>query len=186
MDEELLFNKNKNLVYDVIHKYFQGLQTRIPGYDFEDIVQVGNIGLWKACKKFNPSLGYKFSTYAEKAIYNEILLIIRNNKRNKILNDSISLNEIYDNKGYETELINNISHYYEYEPLLSTSKLKTYIYNNYKDSKVKLNIIWSYLFKDITQKDIGIKYGYSQPNICRILNKFKKNLKQDIERNEFL
>ncbi len=32
--------------------------------DFEDLISMGNEGLFKAAEKFNPELGFKFSTYA--------------------------------------------------------------------------------------------------------------------------
>ena len=34
------------------------------GVDFEELVQEGNMGLMKAASRFNPDLGYRFSTYA--------------------------------------------------------------------------------------------------------------------------
>ena len=71
-DKEKLFNENTKLVHYVINKSFQGLKTYISGYDYEDIVQVGNIGLWKACLSYNPDKS-KFTTYAIRIIYNEIL-----------------------------------------------------------------------------------------------------------------
>jgi RNA polymerase sigma factor (sigma-70 family) len=44
---------------------------------FEDLVQEGTIGLIKAAKRFDPSLGNKFSTYAIPYIRGEILHFIR-------------------------------------------------------------------------------------------------------------
>ena len=73
---EELFAENENLIYHVLKK-------RFPMYYFdEDIRQIGAIGLWKACKRYNSHVS-KFSTYACLCIKNEILhhFRIQNAKR---------------------------------------------------------------------------------------------------------
>lgn len=47
------------------------------GYDYEDIFQIGSIGLVKAIKNFDPSFNVKFSTYAVPMIIGEIKRFIR-------------------------------------------------------------------------------------------------------------
>jgi RNA polymerase sigma factor (sigma-70 family) len=55
---EEITNRNLRLVVSIAKKYTH------PNMDFMDIIQEGNLGLLKAIEKFNPDLGYKFSTYA--------------------------------------------------------------------------------------------------------------------------
>ncbi len=43
-------------------------RTRIPNVDFGEIVSEGNMALLRSIEKFNASLGFKFSTYACRAI----------------------------------------------------------------------------------------------------------------------
>lgn len=54
-----LVEHNLRLVISVARKYIGNA-----GMTFMDLVQEGNIGLMKAADKFDPSKGYKFSTYA--------------------------------------------------------------------------------------------------------------------------
>ena len=53
-----LIQKNLRLVVSVAKRY------RNYGLPFEDLIQEGNIGLIRAVDKFDPDLGFCFSTYA--------------------------------------------------------------------------------------------------------------------------
>ena len=77
---EELFLNNMALVTTIADKHYK----KFIGYgiDFEDIRQVGYIGLIKACERFDNSKGVKFSTYAWKLIEGEILNFILQDRHN--------------------------------------------------------------------------------------------------------
>ncbi|CAM3122796.1 RNA polymerase sigma factor RpoD/SigA [Staphylococcus argensis] len=57
-----LVNANQKLVHKIASRYQKSISGSI--LDFDDLVSSGNLGLLKAIDKFDPSLGYQFSTYA--------------------------------------------------------------------------------------------------------------------------
>ena len=61
------------------------------GYDYEDIFQVGSIGLIKSIKNFNTGFEVKFSTYAVPMIIGEIKRFLRDDGPVKV---SRSLKEL--------------------------------------------------------------------------------------------
>ena len=50
--------------------------------EYEDLIQAGSIGLLKAADKFDESLGFSFSTYANYWIWQSILREVQNSGRN--------------------------------------------------------------------------------------------------------
>jgi RNA polymerase sigma factor (sigma-70 family) len=55
-----MMESNLRLVVTIAQKYYRMCQT----LELMDVISLGNMGLVKAAEKFDPSLGYKFSTYA--------------------------------------------------------------------------------------------------------------------------
>ena len=70
-----LIESNLRLVFSIAKRYIGC------GLDFEDLIQEGNLGLMKAVDKFEPSLGFKFSTYATWWIKQSITRALADNGR---------------------------------------------------------------------------------------------------------
>jgi RNA polymerase sigma factor (sigma-70 family) len=90
MTAEELFAKNKRLVFHML----KIVRPYGGGYMKRDWIQVGMIGLWKACQSYKPELAL-FSTYACNCIENEIKMEIRKvNSLGRKLHDTISWEDI--------------------------------------------------------------------------------------------
>lgn len=67
---ELVLN-NMGLVYSIVQRFLNR------GYEADDLVQIGCVGLIRASERFDLSYGVKFSTYAVPMIIGEIKRFIR-------------------------------------------------------------------------------------------------------------
>lgn len=85
MTEEEMARANMPLVYAIARK----LKT---GEDFEELIGAGNIGLLKAIRNYDESLGYTFSTYAFPVILGEMKRFLRDNGPIKVSRDLKELN----------------------------------------------------------------------------------------------
>lgn len=104
------FDNNIGLVYYVFNKFFYGHRDVE-----EDLVQEGLLGLWKACKTYDSSMGTAFSTYAVTVIKNEMGMYVRKMLRRPKkfrLDDPVDpkdkagvtfLNTIMDEREYERD-----------------------------------------------------------------------------------
>lgn len=84
--QDIFLYENKGLVHLVVNK-FKGR-----GVDFDDLVQLGMIGLYKAMMNFDNGIGIKFSTYAVPMISGEIKRFLRDDG---IIKVSRSVKELY-------------------------------------------------------------------------------------------
>ena len=76
MDAKKKFiESNLKLVVYIAKRY------TVSNIDFLDLVQEGNVGLFKAIDKFDPTMGYKFSTFAKFWIVRSISNYIKMNSR---------------------------------------------------------------------------------------------------------
>ena len=80
----VLIERNLRLVSHIIKKYY--VQTA----DQEDLISIGTIGLIKGITSFDPSKGARLATYAARCIENEILMSLRQSRKQQC---DVSLDE---------------------------------------------------------------------------------------------
>ena len=83
-----LINENKNLIYKIASRFSSY-------YDIEDLFQVGVIGIIEAYKKYDKNSNVKFSTYAYKYIFGEIMKYINNDRNIRISSDYFKIYKSY-------------------------------------------------------------------------------------------
>lgn len=76
--KEVLVQQNLNLVRSIVQRF------KNRGYDWEDLFQIGCIGLIKAIDRFDLSYQVKFSTYAVPMILGEVKRFLRDDSPIKI------------------------------------------------------------------------------------------------------
>ncbi|MBQ3234864.1 MAG: RNA polymerase sporulation sigma factor SigK [Clostridia bacterium] len=113
--KDKLIRHNLRLVAHVVKKY-QGADNN------DDLISTGTIGLIKAINTFDPDKNTALATYTARCIENEILMLIRANKKNAHL---ISLSGVVgsDKDGNELTLLDVIPD--DSEPLVTQIERKT-------------------------------------------------------------
>ena len=74
--KDKLIKHNMRLVAHVVKKYSGSAET-------DDLISVGSIGLIKAINTFEKNKGTQLATYTARCIENEILMLLRSNKKYK-------------------------------------------------------------------------------------------------------
>ena len=178
-DEEaknILIEHNLRLVVFLAKKYEN------TGYDIEDLVSIGSIGLIKGINTYKIDKNIKLATYASRCISNEILMFLRKNKRRKkeiSLEDSLNYdsegNELHleDVLGTDNDLVSD-----EYEKQMERKFIATEI-NKLNDREKQIMVLRYGLnnTESYTQKEVAEILGISQSYISRIEKKVIKNIK---------
>lgn len=175
---DILIERNLRLVAHVIKKYSH--EDR----DMEDLLSIGTIGLIKAINTFRPEKGNKLVTYAAKCIDNELLMMLRSEKKK---NREVSLNEPIgvDKEGNAISFLDVVEQ--KNEDVLENMEMKediqrllSYVDTELTDREREI-IIERYGLqgkKAKTQKKIGEEFGISRSYVSRIekraLGKLKK------------
>ena len=173
---DTLIEHNLRLVVFLAKKYESA------GYEIEDLVSIGSIGLIKGINTYKIDKNIKLATYASRCIANEILMFLRKNKRRKTeisfedaLNYDAEGNELHleDILGTEEDIVIK-----EFENSMDKRMLASEI--NKLDPRDKQIMVLRYGLnntEEYTQKEVAEMLGISQSYISRIEKKVIKNLK---------
>ena len=164
----ILVEKNMRLVAHMIKKYACAEK------DTQDLISVGTIGLIKAVNTFNPDKKIRLATYAAKCIDNEILMMLRNDKKKM---QELSLYEPIgtDKEGNDITFIDVVGDETRDDvgEMLTAEQLKC-IYDNMDNILTeweKTIIIGRFgLFgsKEMTQNELAAKLNISRSYVSRI------------------
>lgn len=152
------------------------------GYDLEDLVSIGSLGLIKGIMTYKPDKNIKLATYASRCVTNEILMFIRKNKNRKgevsfedALNYDAEGNELHleDIMGTEADVVHD-----EIENKLAKSKLAECLSELPERDKEIMTMRYGLNnTEEYTQKEVADILGISQSYISRIEKKVIKKLR---------
>ena len=176
--KSVLIERNLRLVAHIVKKY------SIPSKDVDELISIGTVGLIKAIDSFDYSKGTRLATYASRCIENEILMLFRNNKKQRsevYLQDPIGV----DREGNEICLIDILSSEKDsvIEKVENNLQIKL-LYEKMKEilSKREYNIlIMRYGLHDgncMTQREIAGILNISRSYVSRIEKKALKKLQK--------
>lgn len=178
--KSVLIERNLRLVAHIVKKY------SFPNKDVDELISIGTVGLIKAIDSFDSSKGTRLATYASRCIENEILMLFRNNKKQKsevYLQDPIGV----DKEGNEFCLMDILSS--EKDCVLDKVESNLQVRALYKKlgesltSRESSILIMRYGLIDgqcKTQREIASNLGISRSYVSRIEKKALKKLKKEL------
>lgn len=166
--EEKLIEHNLRLVAHIVKKY------KNVGYEQDELISIGSIGLLKAIRSYSLEHGNNFSTYASRCISNEILMLLRSDKKRQgdvsldleVATDkdgnSVTIKEILPSDGESVEE--------KTETKMLANSIKE-IMNKYLSEREYQIMCLRYGIdcdRSMTQQEIADKLGISRSYISRI------------------
>lgn len=181
---DILIQHNLRLVAHIVKKYGQTEEA-------DDLISVGSLGLIKALNSYKPSHGTQFSTYAARCIENEILMLIRANKKHK---NTVSIEDVLGADDEENEITIGDLNFDEEQDVSKVAE------NKYVAEKLDI-LLKKYLSKReyeimcyryglngnpiLPQREVALKLNISRSYISRLEKKSLEILREKIDRTKF-
>ena len=181
--KDILVERNLRLVAYVVKKYVNQEKNR----NLDELISIGTIGLMKAVMSFDEKKGKKLSTYAAKCIDNELLMLLRSDKKTA---KEISLYEPIgaDGDGNEISLYDVIE---SDERLIEEQcetgeeieKLKQLLEQvlTEREKKILMFRYGLYGHPELTQREVARRMGISRSYVSRIEKKALNKLRGELE-----
>ena len=179
-----LINHNVRLVAHIAKKYSGSAEM-------DDLISVGSIGLIKAINSYETGKGTQLATYTARCIENEILMLLRSNKKHK---NDVSLSEVVgtDKDGNEMELIDILAEkedsvFSKVENAIQRQKFSEYIKTILTDREYKIIRLRYGLDggKSYAQREVAVFLGISRSYVSRIEKKAIEKLRKNIKKGDF-
>lgn len=190
-EKNRLAEENINVVYHVAKGFSN------TGIDSEELISIGLLGYAKALESYRTNRNTKFSTYAINCIKNEILYILKKEKKHRVHN--VSLNKVLstDKNGNDLqleEILLNMSDGGEgglEVKLINAEKnerIKDVIENQLNDRERYVICHRYELFGMVlkTQSQIAKEMDMSQANISKIEKNVLKKMSKYIDKSELI
>ena len=180
---EKLISHYLRLVAHIVKKYTNSLEA-------DDLLSVGTIGLIKAIDSFDYNKKVKLSTYAARCVSNEILMLIRANKKHK---NVVSLSSLTSNNDEDKDLelqdvlaSDDDEIFEQVEKNMMMQKIKRVIATKLTEReqnvvKLRYGIDCA---RSFTQKEVAEQLGISRSYISRIENKTLAAIREELSPEE--
>ena len=182
--KELFYSKYKPIIEMKARKFTKYVESK--GYDYNDLVQEGMIGLSKAIKDYSEQKDVQFITFANLCIERQMFSFMRNisTGRHKVLNDSLSFDTTTNT--YGKPLINllddkNVNP----ETTFIESEEKEDLYNdivsvlNEKEMEV-----FELRTKGFTYKEIASLLNITEKSVGKYIEKIKVKISKMLDENK--
>ena len=182
--KDILIERNLRLVAHVVKKYYDENREN------QDLISIGIVGLIKAVNTYNPDKGNRLVTYAAKCIENELLMMLRAEKKRS---KDVSLNEPIgtDKEGNTISLIDVVENdemdtLEQIEKAENISLVQKYVAQILNEREKEILILRYGLSNndELTQKDVADLLGISQSYISRLEKKIIKKLRSQLNYDE--
>lgn len=184
----LLINSNLRLVVKMANKYAPH-KNILP-----DLIQEGNLGLFKAIEKFNPDRKVRFATYATTWIKAYILRYLEYNKNpvkpghteeqrqnpNKFVSTDAPIFSSEDSPTFGDNLKSDYSSPEEEAQKNELAEATNEAINELSDKRDR-DIVRGHLMGNLTLEQLGKKYGVSRERIRQLEVEIKKKLAEILE-----